>query len=101
MVLVAVGDEQTLDLILVLHHKGHVGDDHIDAEHIVVGENKAAVHDDDARKAALFIARSQQRAHRVFERLCLAARLDDRRGGDGAAPPRVRDGRNEQKDHRR
>ena len=46
MILVAVGDEQTLDLILVLHHKGHVGDDHIDAEHIAVGENKAAVHDD-------------------------------------------------------
>ena len=46
VVLVAVGDEQTLDLILVLHHEGHVGDDHIDAEHIAVGENKAAVHDD-------------------------------------------------------
>ena len=46
VVLMAVGDEQALDLILILHHKGEVGDDHIDAEHIIVGENEAAVHDD-------------------------------------------------------
>ena len=46
VILVAVGDEQTLDLILVLHHEGHVGDDHIDAEHIVIREDEAAVHDD-------------------------------------------------------
>ena len=46
VVLMAVGDEQALDLILILHHKGEVGDDHIDAEHIVIREDEAAVHDD-------------------------------------------------------
>ena len=46
VVLMAVGDEQALDLILILHHKGEVGDNHIDAEHIVIRENEAAVHDD-------------------------------------------------------
>ena len=46
VVLMAVGDEQALDLILILHHKGEIRDDHIDAEHIVIRENEAAVHDD-------------------------------------------------------
>ena len=46
VVLVAVGDEQTLDLILVLHHKGEVRDDHIHAEHLAVREHQTAVHDD-------------------------------------------------------
>ncbi len=46
VVLVAVGDEQTLDFILVLHHKGEVRDDHIHAEHLAVREHQAAVHDD-------------------------------------------------------
>ena len=42
----AVGNEQALDLILILHHKGEIRDDHIDAEHIVIREDEAAVHDD-------------------------------------------------------
>ena len=46
VVLVAVGDEQTLDLVLVLHHKGEVRDDHIHAEHLAVREHQTAVHDD-------------------------------------------------------
>ena len=41
-----VGDEQALDLILVLHHKGEVRDDHVHAVHVAVREHKAAVHDD-------------------------------------------------------
>ena len=39
VVLVAVGDEQALDLILVLHHKGEVRDDHVHAEHLAVREH--------------------------------------------------------------
>ena len=46
VVFVAVGDEQALNLILVLHHKGEVRDDHIHAVHVAVREHKAAVHDD-------------------------------------------------------
>ena len=46
MVFVAVGDEQALDLILVLHHKGEVRDDHVHAEHLAVREHQTAVHDD-------------------------------------------------------
>ena len=46
VILVAVGDEQALDLILVLHHKGEVRDDHVHAEHLAVREHQAAVHDD-------------------------------------------------------
>ena len=46
VILVAVGDEQALDLILVLHHKGEVRDDHVHAEHLAVREHQTAVHDD-------------------------------------------------------
>ena len=46
MVFVAVGDEQALDLVLILHHKGKVGDDHVHAVHLTVREYKAAVHND-------------------------------------------------------
>ena len=46
VVLVAVGDEQAADLILVLHDKGEVGDHQIHAEHIAVGENRTAVHNE-------------------------------------------------------
>ena len=46
VILMAVGNEQALDLILILHHKGEIRDDHIDAEHIVIREDEAAVHDD-------------------------------------------------------
>ena len=46
VVLVAVGDQQPLDLVLVLQHKGEVGDDHIHPIHLAVGEHQAAVHND-------------------------------------------------------
>ena len=46
VVLVAVSDEQALDLILVLHHKGEVRDDHVHAVHLAVREHQTAVHDD-------------------------------------------------------
>ena len=46
VVFVAVGDEQALDLVLILHHKGKVGDDHVHAVHLTVREYKAAVHND-------------------------------------------------------
>ena len=47
MVLVAVGDEQTADAVLVLGEVAHVGNDKVDAVHIVAGKGHAAVHDDD------------------------------------------------------
>ena len=47
MVLVAVGDEQTADAVLVLGEVAHVGNDKVDAVHIVAGKSHAAVHDDD------------------------------------------------------
>ena len=46
VILVAVGDEQTFDLVLVLHHESEVRDDHVHAIHITVREDQAAVHDD-------------------------------------------------------
>ena len=52
VVLVAVGDEQAPDLVLILQHKGEVGDDHVDAVHLAVGKDQAAV-DDDHIAAAL------------------------------------------------
>ena len=47
VVLVAVGDEQTADAVLVLGEVAHVGNDKVDAVHIVAGKGHAAVHDDD------------------------------------------------------
>ena len=47
VVLVAVGDEDAPDPVLVLDEVGEVGDDHVDAVHVVVGEAHAAVHHDD------------------------------------------------------
>ena len=47
MVLVAVGDEEASDAGAVLDEVGHVGDDAVDAVHIVPGKGHAAVHDDD------------------------------------------------------
>ena len=44
VVLMSVGDKQTLDAVLVFQHIGKIGDDQIDAEHIGVGEHKPAVH---------------------------------------------------------
>ena len=47
MVLVAMGEEDAPDAVLVLDEIAHVGDDHVDAVHIVVGESHAHVHHDD------------------------------------------------------
>ena len=47
VVLVGVGDEEGLDLVLVLLEVGDVGDDEIDPEHLLVGEHQPAVDHDD------------------------------------------------------
>ena len=47
MVLVGVGDEERLDLGAALLEIGDVGDDEVDAEHLLVGEHQPAVDDDD------------------------------------------------------
>ena len=46
MILVTVGDDHAADLVAVLLDIGVVGDDHIHAEHIAVGERHTAVEDD-------------------------------------------------------
>ena len=43
----AVGDEETPDAGFVLDEVGDVGDDAVDAVHIIPGEGHAAVHHDD------------------------------------------------------
>ena len=43
VILVAVGDEQSLDAVLVLQHVGEIRDDQVDAEHFVIREHRAAV----------------------------------------------------------
>ena len=47
VVLVAVGDEQAPQAAVVLHEIADVGDDAVDAVHVVAGEGHAAVHHDD------------------------------------------------------
>ena len=47
VVLVGVGDEERLDLGAVLLEVGDVGDDEVDAEHLLVREHESAVDDDD------------------------------------------------------
>lgn len=46
VILVAVGDQQALDLILILQHKAEIRDHQVHAEHIAVREYQAAVHND-------------------------------------------------------
>ena len=53
MVLVPVGDEHAADTVLVLDKIAHVGDDAVDAVHVVAGEGHAAVDHDDL--AAVFV----------------------------------------------
>ena len=55
VVLVSVGDDQAPDAGLVLHQVCHVGDDQVDAVHVVAGKGHAAVHHDDL--AAVLINR--------------------------------------------
>ena len=47
VVLVRVGDEERLDVGAALLEIGDVGDDEVDAEHLLVGEHEAAIDDDD------------------------------------------------------
>jgi hypothetical protein len=47
VVLVGVGDEERLDVGAALLEVRDVGDDEVDAEHLLVGEHEAAVDDDD------------------------------------------------------
>ena len=47
VVLVGVGDEERADLLAVLLEIRDVGDDEVDAEHLLVGEHEPAVDDDD------------------------------------------------------
>ena len=47
VVLMSVGDEDAPDLALVLDEIAHIGNDHVDAVHIVIREPHAAVHNDD------------------------------------------------------
>ena len=46
VVLVAVGNEDTLDAVLVFQYIGEVGDDQVNAEHIGIREHQTAVHQD-------------------------------------------------------
>ena len=69
VVLVAVGDENAPDLVLVLDQVGDVRDNHVDAVHVVVGEAHAHVHYNDV--AAVFVDRQ------VFSDLVQAAQRND------------------------
>ena len=46
VILMAVGNEEAAQLLLTVDEIGDVGDDQIDAVHIVLGEAQAAVHDE-------------------------------------------------------
>lgn len=47
MVFMGMGQEDAANFVLVFFEVGEVGDDDIDAEHLFVGEAKAAVDDND------------------------------------------------------
>ena len=53
MVLMAMGDEKAADTGTVLDEVGHIGDDEVDAVHVVPGEGHAAVHHDDLTAALI------------------------------------------------
>ena len=68
VVFVAVGDEQALDLLLILHHEGEIRDDQIHAVHVAVREDETAVHDDHIAAALIdrhILAHFAQAAQRV------------------------------------
>ena len=68
VVFVAVGDEQALDLLLILHHEGEIRDDQIHAVHVAVREDEAAVHDDHIAAALIdrhILAHFAQAAQRI------------------------------------
>jgi hypothetical protein len=47
VILVGMGDEERTDVGAALLEVGDVGDDEVDAKHLLVGEHQAAVDDDD------------------------------------------------------
>ena len=69
VVLVAVGDEQAPEAVVILDQVADIGNDTVDAVHIVAGEGHAAVHHDDL--TAVFVG-----GH-VFADLIEAAQRDD------------------------
>ena len=69
VVLVAVGDEQAPETVVILDQVADIGNDTVDAVHIVAGEGHAAVHHDDL--TAVFVG-----GH-VFTDLIEAAQGDD------------------------
>ena len=87
VVLVGVGDEERPDLGAVLLEVGDVGDDEVDAEHLLVGEHEAAVDDDD-------VVAVLEHVHVLADLAHPAERDDAERRvvgfGDGHAVPVVR-----------
>ena len=77
VVLVAVGDDDALDLVFILRHIGEVGDDQVHAEHVAVREDEAAVHHE---HVALALVQGDVLAH-----FAKAAQRDDVHGGGGGA----------------
>ena len=76
VILVPVGDEQTLDAVFVFQHIGEIRDDKVNAEHVCVREDEAAVDEDHI--ALTFVQRD------IFADLAEAAqRADVHRDGRG------------------
>ena len=78
VVLVGVGDEERLDVGLALLEVGDVGDDEVDAEHLLVGEHEPAVDDDD-------VVAVLEHVH-VLADLADAAERDDAEGNGRSQP---------------
>lgn len=47
MVFMAVGNDDTTDFLFVLYKITHIGNNQVDAEHIVIREGKTGIDDDD------------------------------------------------------
>ena len=78
MILMTVGDDHALDPVFVLHHIGEIRDDQIDAEHLAVRENQAAVHQ---QHIPLALIEGDVLAH-----FAQAAQGDDPHPGSGGVP---------------
>ena len=102
VVLVAVGEEDAPDLVLVLDEIGEVGDDHIDAVHVVVGEAHAHIDNDDIAAVLIYrqiladLIESAQRddlqffCHKSMLTLLFQS-MDGRDAGIGAQQNKARD----------
>src|SRR5690242_10036746 len=69
MVLVAVGDDPAPDLVSLVQQVCDVGDDEVDAQHLVLGEHQAAVDEEDLLPAL--------EGHHVLADLAQATERDD------------------------